>query len=201
MKGRIHLFKPTSKHPTREINMFTASRQRLFSILLVVVVLLTTLLSVTPALADTKDGTAEYAVKKGETLTSIAKKFGLTVEKILLSNPNLKNPNNLHTGQVIILPSGRSEGIVPQDLHRIYVWQRERNGGRVESSEQLYLVKSGDNLTRIARSYGITLERLLQSNPQIDDPNKLLRGELVYIPSGRAEKVPPFYSTPRTPSK
>ncbi len=181
--------------------MFT--KQRLFSVLLVVVVLLSTLLSAAPALAkaDRPDGTAEYVVKHGETLTSIAKKFGLTVEKILLQNPNLTNPNNLRPGQVIILPAGRSEGIVPQDLHRIYVWQVERNGGKVSLDDHMYLVRSGDSLTRIAKSYGITLERLLAANPQIDDPNKLLRGELVIIPNGRAEKVPPFYSTPNIPSK
>jgi LysM repeat protein len=180
--------------------MFTASKQRLLSIFLVVVVAFTTLLSVTPALASS-DGSAEYAVKKGETITSIAKKFGLTVEKILLANPDLENPNHLHSGQVIILPAGRSEGIVPQDTRRIYVWQREANGGRVEAAENLYLVKSGDTLTRIAKSYGLTLEKLLAANPQIDDPNKLLRGELVHIPDGRAELVPPFYSTPNIPSK
>lgn len=181
--------------------MFT--KQRLFSVLLVVVVIMSTLLSATPALAraDEPDGSAEYAVKHGETLTSIARKFGLTVEKIMSANPHLTNPNNLYTGQVIILPAGRSEGIVPQDLRRIYVWQVERNGGRVELDDHMYLVKSGDSLTRIARSYGLTLAKLLAANPQIDDPNKLLRGELVIIPNGRAEKVPSFYSTPRTPSK
>jgi peptidoglycan endopeptidase LytE len=180
--------------------MFTATKQRLFSTLMVVVILAVTLLSATPVLAK-NDGTAEYAVKKGETITSIAKRFGLTVDKILLVNPDLKNPNNLRTGQVIILPAGRSEGILAQPESRIYVWQRERNGGRVELEENLYLVKSGDSLTRIARSYGLTLEKLLAANPQIDDPNKLLRGELIHIPNGRAEIVPPFYATPRIPSK
>ncbi len=94
-----------------------------------------------------------------------------------------------------------SEGILPVKEGRIYVWQRERNGGRVELEEQLYLVKSGDSLTSIARSYGLTLEKLLAANPQIDDPNKLMRRELVRIPNGRSEIVPPFYSTPRIPSK
>jgi LysM repeat protein len=181
--------------------MFT--KQRLFSVLLAVVVILSTLLNAPPALAqaDKPDGTAEYAVKRGETVTSIAKKFGLTVEKLLVANPDLTNANKLHAGQVIILPAGRSEGIVLQDPHRIYVWQVERNGGRVELENHMYLVKSGDSLTRIARSYGLTLEKLLAANPQIDDPNKLLRGELVIIPNGRAEKVPLFYSTPNTPSE
>ena len=180
--------------------MFTISKQRLFSTLAAIILLVTTLLSATPVFAD-GDGTAEYAVKRNENLTAIAKRFGLTVDQILLQNPDITNPNHLFTGQVIVLPAGRSEGVPPMDRRRVTVLQRERNGGRVEATEQLYLVKSGDNLTRIARSYGLTLEKLLAANPQIDDANKLLRGELIYIPNGRAEIVPLFYETPKTPSK
>jgi LysM repeat protein len=180
--------------------MFTISKQRLFSTLAVLVILVTTLLNATPVFAG-DNGTAEYAIKRGESLTSIAKRFGLTVEKLLAANPEITNPNYLHTGQVIILPAGRSEGLPVMDRARMYVWQREKNNGRVDAEEQLYLVKSGDNLTRIARSYGLTLEKLLVANPQIDDPNKLMRGELVFIPNGRAENVPLFYSTPRESSK
>lgn len=180
--------------------MFNISKQRLFSTLAVMVILVASLLNATPVFAS-DDGTAEYAVKHGETLTSIAKRFGLTVEKLLVVNPEITNPNYLRTGQVIILPAGRSEGLPLTDRARIYAWQREKNGGRVEAEEQLYLVKSGDNLTRIALSYGLTLEKLLAANPQIDDPNKLMRSELVFIPNGRAENVPLFYSTPRKESK
>jgi LysM repeat protein len=182
--------------------MSTVSKQRLYSILAVLAILMTTLLSATPVIAsDTGDGTAEYAVKRGETMTSIAKRFGLTVEQLMLVNPGITNPNYLHAGQVIILPVGRSEGLLAPAEHRIYVWQREKNGGRVELDEQMYLVRSGNSLTGIARSYGLTLEKLLAANPQIDDPKKLWRGELVHIPNGRAEKVPTFYETPHKPSK
>lgn len=65
----------------------------------------------------------------------------------------------------------------------------------------MYLVKSGDNLNRIAKSYGLTQEKLLAANPQIDDPNQLMRGELIHIPDGRGENVPRFYETPKEPSK
>ena len=42
---------------------------------------------------------------------------------------------------------------------------------------------------------------LLAVNPQIDDPNKIQRGELIYIPNGRGENVPRFYATPRLVGK
>ncbi len=179
--------------------MFSASKPRLFAVLAVLVILVSTLFSATPVFAK-DNGTAEYAVKRGENLTQIAKRFGLTLDKVLLVNPDIKDPNKLYTGQIIILPAGRNEGL-PQVEHRLYVWQRELNGARVELEDQLYLVKNGDNLTRIASSYGITREKLLAANPQIDDPNKLFRGELIHIPNGRSEIAPAFYSTPAIPSK
>ena len=46
----------------------------------------------------------EYVVKKGDTLSAIAKKYGTTVDALLKANPNIKNPNLIKVGQVIIIP-------------------------------------------------------------------------------------------------
>jgi LysM repeat protein len=175
--------------------------QRFVSGLAVLVMLVTALMHASPVAAQS-NGTAPYTVRSGETLKEIADKYGLTVEKILAANKNITDPNLIHTGQVIILPVGRSEGVsAAEKAKRIFVWQREKDGGRVESSEHLYLVRSGDNFTRIAKAFGVTEERLQAVNPQIDDLNQLFRGELIYIPEGRAEITPKFYSTPLVPSK
>lgn len=176
--------------------MKISNHRSIFSFLSALVILITLLASAAPAFAA-NDGTAMYTVQSGERLADIAKHFGLTIEKILLANPEIKDANLIVSGQVIILPPGRSEGVTPDRLSRIYVWQRERDGGRVEKAEHLYLVKNGDNLTRIAKAYGVRLEKLLLANPQIDDANLLYRGELVKIPEGRGEFVPPFYMTPK----
>ena len=175
--------------------MKSTSMQRLLSIIAVLVILVTALLTAAPVSAK-NNGTHPYTVQNGDTLKKIADRFGLTVEKILLANPGIKDPNLLRTGEVIILPTGRSEGLQASKAKRIFVWQREKDGGRVEGEEQLYLVKNGDTVVRVAKAYGITEEKLLLANPQIDDPNVLFRGELIYIPNGRSEIAPPFYKTP-----
>ena len=41
-----------------------------------------------------------YAVKRGDTLTSIARRFGTTVAKIAADN-NIKNPNLIYAGQIL----------------------------------------------------------------------------------------------------
>lgn len=48
---------------------------------------------------------ADYIVKKGDNLSRIAKKNGLTVTQILKENPGIKDPNKIFPGQKIKLPA------------------------------------------------------------------------------------------------
>ena len=45
-----------------------------------------------------------------------------------------------------------------------------------------YQIKSGDMLGKIARDNGITLDELLQLNPQIQNPNKIRIGQNIKLP-------------------
>lgn len=42
-----------------------------------------------------------YTVVKGDTLWAIAKKYGITVDRILQMNPQIKNPNLIRVGQEV----------------------------------------------------------------------------------------------------
>jgi LysM repeat protein len=48
-------------------------------------------------------GVTQYVVKPGDTLSGIAKEFGVTVEAIMEVN-DLTNPNKIRVGQVLIIP-------------------------------------------------------------------------------------------------
>ena len=45
-----------------------------------------------------------YAVKSGDTLSRIAKKFGVTVDQIVKANPQIKNPDKLALGDQLVIP-------------------------------------------------------------------------------------------------
>jgi len=53
-----------------------------------------------------------------------------------------------------------------------------------------YIVKPGDNLSKIATRNGVTLEQLLQANPQVKDPNRIQVGDVLNLPDG-STAVPP----------
>ncbi len=51
----------------------------------------------------------DYTVKKGDTLSAIAKAYGLTLQQLLEANPQIKNPNLIKVGQVIKIPGKEEE--------------------------------------------------------------------------------------------
>ena len=47
---------------------------------------------------------------------------------------------------------------------------------------QVYVIKAGDTLWKMAKRFGITLEELLAANPSIKNPNKISIGQQIVIP-------------------
>ncbi len=83
--------------------------------------------------------TNTYTIKKGDSLYSIANKYGTTVTE--LKNLNNLTTNTLSIGQILLLP-GTSE----------------------ETTLNTYTVKSGDTLYSIANKYGLTVNELKELN-------------------------------------
>ncbi len=103
--------------------------------------------SITPTPSNT------YTVKSGDSLYSIAKQYGITVDA--LKSANGKTSNLLSIGEVLIIPTTNSNSIT-------------------------YTVKSGDSLWKIATNYGISVNALKQANNLTSD--LLSIGQVLIIP-------------------
>jgi len=57
-----------------------------------------------------------------------------------------------------------------------------------------YKVKAGDNLSKVAKRYGISLAQLLKANPQIKNPDKIRVGQLINLPDTSTETTQPLPS-------
>lgn len=85
-----------------------------------------------------------YVVKSGDTLWSIAKKYGVSVDE--LKEKNNLTSNALSINQILLIPTeGESSEEVPSDS--LY-----------------YTVKAGDSLYAIANKYGMSVEELKELN-------------------------------------
>jgi LysM repeat protein len=57
-----------------------------------------------------------YTIKQGDTISKIAKKFGVTTEELLAANPQIKNPDKIKVGQEITIPVPVAEEIIDETL-------------------------------------------------------------------------------------
>jgi lysozyme len=113
---------------------------------------------------DPKPEPQKYTVKSNDTLSGIAKRFGVSLSDLLAANPQIKNPNIIYPGQVLTIPGkGTVSAPAPQP--------------------KKYTVKSGDTLSGIAKKNNVTLDALRKANPQIKNPNVIYPGQVLVIPS------------------
>jgi LysM repeat protein len=109
-----------------------------------------------------------YIVKKGDTLTSIAQKLGIPLEKLKIVNPGVKS-SDLNIGQKILLPSEKTT----------YARQMSTSG---LSQAKVYIVEKGDSAYNIAKKLGCSLDQLKKLNPNIDLSN-LNIGDRLILPN------------------
>jgi len=111
--------------------------------------------------------TGTYVVQRGDTLSSIARRFGTTVNAILAANPQITNPNLIFPGQVLVIPGAPGPQPPPPPPP--------------PPPTATYVVQRGDTLSAIARRFGTTVQTLLSLNPQITNPNLIFPGQVIRI--------------------
>ena len=102
-----------------------------------------------------------YIVQSGDTLTSIAKKFNTTADKIALLN-NITNPNLIYPGQILKIETSINSSI------------------RGYNFNTMYTVQKGDTLLGISRKLDVDYKELIQKN-DITNPNLIYPGEVLKI--------------------
>ena len=107
-------------------------------------------------------GTAylDYTVRRGDTLSAIAARYGTTVRSILSLN-TIANPNLIYPGEVLKL-------------------QISTTGSQDEQATR-YTVRWGDTLSAIAARYGTTVTEIAAANG-IRNPSLIRVGQILEIP-------------------
>ena len=131
---------------------------------------------VEPAPAETGGSASEpryssYTVQPGDTFTGIAQDHGLKLQDVVAANPGV-DARRLQVGQKINLPND----VTPATPDVPVAPDAASSLGM-----QIYTVKSGDNLTRIARDFGTTVKAIQRANG--------LRGSLIRV--GQKLVIPP----------
>lgn len=108
----------------------------------------------TQTTASPKSSVMVYTVRQGDTLSGIAHRYGITLNKLVEIN-KIKNPHLVGIGMKLI----------------------------ISQDEVAHVVKRGETLNYIAVRYGVSRELLLERNPLLQWlSDNLYVGQVVYVP-------------------
>ena len=113
-----------------------------------------------------------YKVVSGDNLTKIAKAHNTTVGELVQLN-NIANPNLIFVGQEIKIP------VVLEAKPAV---TSAPAAATPAPATITYKIKPGDNLTKIAKEYGTTVEALVRLN-NIANPNLIYAGADLIVPA------------------
>lgn len=121
----------------------------------------------------TNQSVLSHLVKKKETLYSISKKYGVTMESICEMNPELKTAN-LKVGALLILTN---PNYIPEAKEEVKTEVKTDTKAsavvtKTESSvtaDVTHKVQPKETLFKISKKYGVTVSGLQQLNPNIPD--------------------------------
>ncbi|MDR2521836.1 MAG: LysM peptidoglycan-binding domain-containing M23 family metallopeptidase [Spirochaetaceae bacterium] len=129
------------------------------------------LLAAVPAAA----GEFEHIVQNGDTVYSLARRYGVKAEEILFLN-GIEDARKIKVGQKLRVPSA---SIMAEPI-----------SGGAPPAFVMHTAVNGDTLYGLARNYGISYQALLAANNF--PPNKLLKiGERVKVPLPAPAAAPP----------
>lgn len=111
-----------------------------------------------------------YQASDGDSVYSIAERFGISPDYILANNAELAASEFISLGQSIVIPAG--------------------NG-------KLHDIRFGETLSDVAALYDVPVEDIINFPANaIDDPNSVFEGETLFVPNATLIAAAPFEEAP-----
>lgn len=127
----------------------------------------------------------KHEIKRGETVSSIAAKYGVSQYAVLESN-NLTRRARIYAGRTLIVP-------VPLDGS----YSSGQDNKEYYAEGSVYVVKSGDTMWDIARAFGTSVDGLRRIN-YIERGSRIYVGQKLKIPSNASNLKQLTVSSPKS---
>lgn len=125
---------------------------------------LVAVVTILPALAAAALAADPVTVRPGDTLTSIARRSGVSIERIVQLN-GIADANRIYVGQQLKL----EDAVAP--------------AGSSGGGEVVHVVRSGESTWGIAIHYGVTVAAIAEANAMAN-PSRIFAGTRLVIPGG-----------------
>ena len=128
-----------------------------------------------------------YTVKKGDSLSLIAKRYGVDIKSLKILNSLDKN-NTVKIGKRLKIPLD----VVFEDSQKVAISDSRLRVGSKNSnsleSKDFYTVKKGDSLSLIAKKSGVSITKLREIN-RLSRSSHIKVGDKIYLRSLRLSKL------------
>ncbi|MBR9988693.1 MAG: LysM peptidoglycan-binding domain-containing protein, partial [Gemmatimonadetes bacterium] len=126
---------------------------------------------------ETATPTQTHRIQSGETLSHLARRYGITVGDIERANPGL-NARRIQVGQVVRIPTaGGTSAATPATPQAAPA----QDPPAATPAARSHTIRSGDTLDGISKQYGTTVSALQQANPGLN-ARRLIPGNTIRIP-------------------
>ncbi len=122
-----------------------------------------------------------HTVERGQNLTVIARMYGVTVAAIVETN-GITNPSRIFAGQRLTIPGAAVAAPAAPAASAIA-------SAAPQVAAAVHTVERGQNLTVIARTYGVTVAAIVEANG-IVNPSRIFAGQRLTIPGVTAAAAP-----------
>jgi LysM repeat protein len=130
---------------------------------------------------------ATYTVQSGDSLSKIAAHCGVSARELAEMN-NIKDANKVRVGQKLVLPDYAK---APPSMTSVTPKPKSKSKPKAETAAKtekvsakggsMYVVQSGDSISKIASRHGVKIAALRAANPKIKG-DKILVGQKLAIP-------------------
>jgi membrane-bound lytic murein transglycosylase D len=123
---------------------------------------------------EERRATVQHTVRRGETLSHIARRYGVTVSALQAANGNVR-PTRLQVGQRLTVPGGAAA--------RAAAPTRTASAAPARPAAQwrVHQVRRGDTLYGIARRHGVTVQQLRTWNNLRPNQSRILPGQRIRV--------------------
>lgn len=131
------------------------------------------------------DSSGSYTVRKGDTVTLIAKKTGVSYNDLCDANKLNKKKPAIRPGQKLVIP-GKGAAAERAEAPAKSV-KADKASGKVST----YTVKAGDTLFSVSRATGASVDDICKANKLNKNKPSLRPGQKLAIPGGAAKAAAP----------
>lgn len=113
--------------------------------------------------------TETHLVKRGETVSSIAAKYGISERQLKDLNQDKIKGNNIYAGSKL--------RVIEADINKGGNTNKETD---VKTNPTYYNLKKGETLASVARKFGLSVQKIQELNPDVN-PRKLQIGQKIRV--------------------